>query len=178
MNFLKKRRTSKRPYVFDLRSPEEFEEENIPGSHNLPIEHFETSIYKMPFTGDILLYGSEDGEVITAAEILYDNGFDSFNYTDSFETLINSVNSSYLSITDEAFKYINEKLVIPDDQNVFEIRIEPTSSLKANYRLESDSSIVKGDIHFEINGVSFITQRKTVSYLEGTIIETNFFFES
>ena len=34
--------------------------ENIPGSHNLPNEHFETSIYQMPFAGDILLYDGED----------------------------------------------------------------------------------------------------------------------
>ena len=73
--FFEKRRTSKRPYVYDLRSSEAYELENIPGSHNLPIEHFETSIYQMTFAGDILLYGGEDGEVLTAAEILYDNGF-------------------------------------------------------------------------------------------------------
>ena len=75
--FFEKRRTSKRPYVYDLRSSEAHELENIPGSHNFPIEHLETSIYQMHFAGDILLYGREDGEVLTAAEILYDNGFDS-----------------------------------------------------------------------------------------------------
>ena len=49
--FFEKRRTSKWPYVYDLRSSEAYELENIPGSHKLPIEHFETSIYKIPFTG-------------------------------------------------------------------------------------------------------------------------------
>lgn len=49
--YFEKRRTSKRPYVYDLRSSEAYELENIPGSHKLPIEHFETSIYKIPFTG-------------------------------------------------------------------------------------------------------------------------------
>ena len=49
--FFEKRRTSKRPYVYDLRSSEAYELENIPGSHKLPIKHFETSIYKIPFTG-------------------------------------------------------------------------------------------------------------------------------
>ena len=47
--FFEKRRTSKRPYVFDLRSSEAHELESIPGSHSLPIEHFENSIYQMPF---------------------------------------------------------------------------------------------------------------------------------
>ena len=104
--FFEKRRTSKRPYVYDLRSSEAYELENIPGSHNLPIEHFETSIYQMPFAGDILLYGGEDGEVLTAAEILYDNGFDSFCFTDSFEALLSSAEASYLSIKDAAQKQI------------------------------------------------------------------------
>ena len=93
--FFEKRRTSKRPYVFDLRSSEAHEAENIPGSHSLPIEHFETSIYQMPFAGDILLYGGDDGEVLTAAEILYDNGFDSFSFTDSYEALFRNVDASY-----------------------------------------------------------------------------------
>ena len=64
--FFEKRRKSKRPYVFDLRVSEDFEEENIPGSHNIPMEHFESSIYQMPFEGDILLYGGEDGEALAA----------------------------------------------------------------------------------------------------------------
>ena len=98
--FFEKRRTSKRPYVYDLRSSEAYELENIPSSHNLSIEHFETSIYQMTFAGDILLYGGEDGEVLTAAEILYDNAFDSFCFTDSFEALLSSAEASYLSVTD------------------------------------------------------------------------------
>ena len=34
--FFEKRRTSKKPYVFDLRSSEAYEMENIPASHSLP----------------------------------------------------------------------------------------------------------------------------------------------
>jgi len=99
-DFFEKRRTSKRPYVYDLHSSEAHELENIPGSHNLPIEHFETSIYQMPFAGDMLLYVGEDGEVLTTAEILYYNDFDSFCFTDSFEALLSSAEASYLSVTD------------------------------------------------------------------------------
>ena len=58
-DFYEKRRTSRRPYVFDLRSANDYEESHLPGSHNLPIEHFENSIYQMPFSGDILLYGEK-----------------------------------------------------------------------------------------------------------------------
>ena len=171
--FFEKRRTSKRPYVFDLRSSEAHEEENIPGSHSLPIEHFETSIYQMPFAGDILLYGGEEGEVLTAAEILYDNGFESFSFTESFEALFSSAEAEYLSITDSAGKQINDELQSGDDLKGVQVIVEPTSPLKANYRLELVKSPLEGSIQFEVAGIAVFSERKNVSYLEGTIIEIN-----
>ncbi len=126
--FFEKRRTSSRPYVFDLRISEDFEKEHIPGSHNIPIEHFETSIYQMPFSGDILLYGSEEGEALAASEILFDNGFDSFNYVESFNDLIENIDSTYLNITDEATVFIKEDLKSSGKQDLLEIIVEPTFS--------------------------------------------------
>lgn len=171
--FFEKRRTSKRPYVFDLRSSEAHEAENIPGSHSLPIEHFETSIYQMPFAGDILLYGGDDGEVLTAAEILYDNGFDSFSFTDSYEALFSSENTSYLSITDSAREQINNKLQSANALKGVQLIVEPTSPLKANYQLEFVESPPESSIQFEVAGILVFSERKNVSYLEGTIIEIN-----
>jgi Fe/S biogenesis protein NfuA len=171
--FFEKRRTSKRPYVFDLRSAEAHEEENIPGSHSLPIEHFETSIYQMPFAGDILLYGGEEGEVLTAAEILYDNGFESFSFTESFEALFSPAEAEYLSITDSAGKQINDELQSGDALKGVQVIVEPTSPLKANYRLELVKSPLEGSIQFEVAGIAVFSERKNVSYLEGTIIEIN-----
>tara|TARA_B110000914_G_scaffold30427_1_gene23118 strand:+ start:438 stop:1343 length:906 start_codon:yes stop_codon:yes gene_type:complete len=171
--FFEKRRTSKRPYVFDLRSSEAHEVENIPASHSLPIEHFETSIYQMPFAGDILLYGGEDGEVLTAAEILYDNGFDSFNFTDSFEALFSSADTSYMSITDPAGKQINDEMQKADALKGVQVIVEPTSPLKAHYRLELVESPLEGSIKYEVSGIKVFSERKNVSYLEGTIIEIN-----
>ena len=171
--FFEKRRTSKRPYVFDLRSSEAHEEENIPGSHSLPIEHFETSIYQMPFAGDILLYGGEDGEVLTAAEILYDNGFESFNFTDSFEGLYSNVDASYLTITDSARKQINNELQSAEELKGVQVLVEPTSPLKANYRIELVKSPLESSIQFEVDGVKVFSEHKNASFLEGTIIEIN-----
>ena len=171
--FFEKRRTSKRPYVFDLRSSEAHEEENIPGSHSLPIEHFETSIYQMPFAGDILLYGGEDGEVLTAAEILYDNGFESFNFTDSFEGLYSNVDASYLTITDSARKQINNELQSAEELKGVQVLVEPTSPLKANYRIELVKSPLESSIQFEVEGVTVFSEHKNASFLEGTIIEIN-----
>ena len=171
--FFEKRRTSKRPYVFDLRSSEAHEAENIPGSHSLPIEHFETSIYQMPFAGDILLYGGEDGEVLTAAEILYDNGFESFNFTDSYEALYSNVDASYLTITDSARKQINNELQSAEELKGIQVLVEPTSPLKANYRIELVKSPLESSIQFEVDGVKVFSEHKNASFLEGTIIEIN-----
>ena len=171
--FFEKRRTSKRPYVFDLRSSEAHEAENIPGSHSLPIEHFETSIYQMPFAGDILLYGGEDGEVLTAAEILYDNGFESFNFTDSYEALYSNVDASYLTITDSARKQINNELQSAEELKGLQVLVEPTSPLKANYRIELVKSPLESSIQFEVDGVKVFSEHKNASFLEGTIIEIN-----
>ena len=171
--FFEKRRTSKRPYVFDLRSSEAHEAENIPGSHSLPIEHFETSIYQMPFAGDILLYGGEDGEVLTAAEILYDNGFESFNFTDSYEALYSNVDASYLTITDSARKQINNELQSAEELKGVQVLVEPTSPLKANYRIEFVKSPLGSSIQFEVDGVKVFSEHKNASFLEGTIIEIN-----
>ena len=171
--FFEKRRTSKRPYVFDLRSSEAHEAENIPGSHSLPIEHFETSIYQMPFAGDILLYGGEDGEVLTAAEILYDNGFESFNFTDSYEALYSNVDASYLTITDSARTQINNELQSAEELKGVQVLVEPTSPLKANYRIELVKSPLKSSIQFEVDGVKVFSEHKNASFLEGTIIEIN-----
>ena len=171
--FFEKRRTSKRPYVFDLRNSETFEEENIPGAHNIPMDDFETSIYQMPFSGDILLYGSEEGEALAAAEILYDNGFDSFSYTESFNDLIGNIDSSYLKISDEAQVYIKDHLKSSGNQDVLKIIVEPTSPLKANYNYKFVNPQNDSDIQIEINNIKISIERETSSYIEGTIIEIN-----
>ena len=90
----------------------------------------------MPFERDIMLYGGEDGEILTAAEILYDNGFDSFCFTDSFEALLSSAGASYLSVTDAAQKQIKDQLQNSDSLTGVQIIVEPISRLKTKYRIE------------------------------------------
>ena len=62
--FFEKRRTNKKNYIFDLRNEKSFEISHLPGAHNLPFEQFEDSIYQMPFSGEIMLYGTNDIEKI------------------------------------------------------------------------------------------------------------------
>ena len=64
----------------------------------------------MPFTGEIMLYGGNQKESFKAAEILYDNGFDTFYFADSYEALFAGVDASFIVLSDEANNYILEKL--------------------------------------------------------------------
>jgi len=173
--FFKKRRTSRRPYVFDLRSANDYELSHIPGSHNLPIEHFENSIYQMPFSGDILLYGGENGEVLTAAEILYDNGFDTFFYVDSYLSLFNQIDESYVIIRDEAREKIQSQLNANPELWGVEMNVEVKSPLKGIYSLDLIQVPEKGEgyIHLEKEGIRIRISSQSIPFLEGTELIIN-----
>tara|TARA_Y100001960_G_C14296774_1_gene644150 strand:- start:7 stop:684 length:678 start_codon:yes stop_codon:yes gene_type:complete len=119
------------------------------------------------------MYGSEEGEVVAASEILYDNGFDSFNYTESFNQLIQNVDSSFLTIGDEALSKIKDQLSTSVNKNVLRIVVKPTSPLKANYEFDLDSSNKESDINFNVKGVPIAIERSNFSYIEGTVFEIN-----
>lgn len=174
-DFYEKRRTSRRPYVFDLRSANDYEESHLPGSHNLPIEHFENSIYQMPFSGDILLYGGENGEVFTAAEILYDNGFDTFHFVDSYNSLFNQIDDSYLTIKEDAQKRIQEQLNANPDLWGLEMTVEVKSPLKGIYSLNFIPAPEKGEghIHLEKESLRIRIPSQCIPYLEGTELIIN-----
>ena len=131
--FFELRRTTKKVFVFDLRNAEDFEKSHLPGAHNLAYEHFEDSIYQMPFTGEIMLYGGNKTESFKAAEILYDNGFDTFYFIDSYVDLYEGVDTSFIDISDEAKNYILDKLDLEEGKTQgIEIIVDPKSDRKAN----------------------------------------------
>ncbi|MDP7463961.1 MAG: NifU family protein [SAR324 cluster bacterium] len=171
--FWEKRRTSSKPYVFDLRSPEDHEAGHLPGANSLPVEHFENSIYQMPFTGDILIYGSENGEALTAGEILYDNGFDTFGFTEDFEGLYRP-EGSWLSVTDDALKILRDRLT-EESAKAVRIEVESSSPLKGRYAVAyvPDTESVDDLIGFEVQEVPFVAAREVVPFLEGTEIFIN-----
>ena len=175
-SFFELRRTTKKVYVFDLRNAEEFEKSHLPGAHNLSYEHFEDSIYQMPFTGEIMLYGGNQTESFKAAEILYDNGFESFYFTDSYEALYEGVDASFLDISDEAKSYILDKLDPKAGKTQgIEIIVDAKTDRKANYSIQfvdlSDTASDKISIDFE-NFQVFVA-KEGVPYLEGTEIKIN-----
>ena len=169
-DFFAKRRTAKRVYLFDLRGADDYEISHLPGAHNLPIEHFENSIYQMPFTGDILLYGGGQGETLTAAEILYDNGFDTFYYVDRFLDLYEQVDESFFTISPEALKQIQAQH--DDASNGWLLAVEPKSPTKGVYTLRSlkddDTEQMQ---RFQKEGIIFWMEFSLLPFLEGTEIQ-------
>ena len=169
-DFFAKRRTAKRVYLFDLRGAGDYEISHLPGAHNLPIEHFENSIYQMPFTGDILLYGGGQGETLTAAEILYDNGFDTFYYVDRFLDLYEQVDESFFTISPEALEKI--QVQHEDASDGWLLSVEPKSPTKGVYTLrplkDDDTEQMQ---RFEKEGVVFWMDFSLLPFLEGTEIQ-------
>jgi IscR-regulated protein YhgI len=169
-DFFAKRRTAKRVYLFDLRGAGDYEISHLPGAHNLPIEHFENSIYQMPFTGDILLYGGGQGETLTAAEILYDNGFDTFYYVDRFLDLYEQVDESFFTISPEALKKI--QVQHEDASDGWLLCVEPKSPTKGVYTLralkDDDTEQMQ---RFEKEGIVFWMDFSLLPFLEGTEIQ-------
>ena len=167
--FYRKRRTASKPYVFDLRGAESYQASHLPGAHNLPIEHFEYSIYQMPFAGDILLYGSTDGEVLTAAEILYDNGFDTFYFLESYEDL-QQLDKEMLTITEAARSYLRQEERA--HSNVY-ITVETRSPTKAIYKLkllDSSENTPEECTKLDWNGINILVANSAIPYLEGTLL--------
>ena len=165
--FWEKRRTSRKPYLFDLRSPAAYEAAHIPGAHSLPIEHFENSIYQMPFTGDILLYGSPDGEVLTAAEILYDNGFDTFWFIEDFEEL-HQPQPNWLTVTPEATERLRQELSQHSAQ-VVQIEVDAKSALKGNYAMAFLPQATDAElITWEGAGLRWSIRQELIGFVEGT----------
>ena len=120
--FLEKRRNSTRAYIFDLRSQGDYDTGHLPGAHSLPSEHFEDHLYKMPYQGDIMLYGKTQEESETAGQFLYDNGFDSFSYTNSYDEL----SQALLESKDEIkLQELPEEQRIPVIEEVLDKKIRP-----------------------------------------------------
>lgn len=124
--FLKKRKESKPSFVFDLRDMDDYEKDHLIGSHNLPFEFMESSLFKMPFTGDLLFYDSGDGIVKQAATLLDENGFGDYFYIDEGlnvlkEALQNSEYDIKMVCTSDDPKKVKMEVI----QNLFDLEINP-----------------------------------------------------
>ena len=174
--FFEKRRTNKKNYVFDIRSAEAFEASHLPGAHNLPFEQFEDSIYQMPFSGEIMLYGTNEKEAFSAAEILFDNGFDTFSIIESYDLLLEGCDASFVSLSKKAQDYVSEMLNASKEKSQgISIIVEPKTDRKANYSIQfiELSGTSSEDTCIEIEDFKIFVSKETIPYLEGTEIDLN-----
>ena len=168
--FFEKRRTGGKVYVFDLRSSEDFETSHLPGAHNLPFENFEDSIYQMPFSGEIMLYGGDDKELFSAAEILYDNGFETFYFIESYDALLKGVDVSFINISLNARGHLLDEKILS-----FRLIIEIKTDSKANYSIALPAP---EDYPLETISIGFskwevLVAKEAIPYLEGTEVDLN-----
>ena len=174
--FFEKRRTAKKVYVFDLRSSEDFETSHLPGAHNLPFENFEDSIYQMPFSGEIMLYGGDEKELFSAAEILYDNGFEIFSFIDSYDSLIGGVDASFIDISRKAQDHIKKFLNASSEKiQGVSIIIETKTERKANYSIQfiELSNTLAENISIDFKNIPVLVSKEVIPYLEGTEVDLN-----
>ena len=174
--FFEKRRTAKKVYVFDLRSSEDFETSHLPGAQSLPFEHFEDSIYQMPFSGEIMLYGGDEKELFSAAEILYDNGFESFFFIDSYDSLIEGVEASFINISKKAQEHILDKLNSSAEKfQGISIIVDPKTDRKANYSIQfiELSNTPSENISINFGEFQVLVSKEGIPYLEGTEVDLN-----
>ena len=174
--FFEKRRTTKKIYVFDLRSSEDFETSHLPGAQSLPFEHFEDSIYQMPFSGEIMLYGGDEKELFSAAEILYDNGFESFFFIDSYDSLIEGVEASFINISKKAQEHILDKLNSSAEKfQGISIIVDPKTDRKANYSIQfiELSNTPSENISINFGEFQVLVSKEGIPYLEGTEVDLN-----
>ena len=174
--FFEKRRLAKKVYVFDLRNPDDFAISHLPGAHNLPFEYFEDSIYQMPFSGEIMLYGNGEKELYSTAELLYDNGFDTFYFVPSYDSLIASVDSSFFKISQKAQEHISNILnAFPEKFKGISLIVEIKSDRKANYSIQffEKTATPVENISIDLEKFQILVAKEAIPYLEGTEVDLN-----
>lgn len=171
-DFLEKRREALRPYVFDLRTPEEYDASHLTGAYSLPMEHFEDAIYQLPYEGDILLYGGGNQEAMRAAEILYENGFDTFVYIEDYNALLHSLANSKFTITEPAQGEIQRRLT-DSALKAFRIVAKPLSPKKAKYSVDfvQEGDDGSKDTILQVGMFDVHLDEESLLFLEGTVVD-------
>jgi Fe/S biogenesis protein NfuA len=172
--FFEKRREASlhnKVYVFDLRSFEDYETSHLPGAHHILYSDFEDSIYQMPFAGEIMLYGYGKKELFSAAEILFDNGFENFYiWKNSYADLLKGVDNSFFNISLDARGYLLKEKI-----ELLHLIIEIKTDSKANYSiaLPNPKDYPLDTISIDFSKWGIVVAKEAIPYLEGTEIRMN-----
>ncbi len=124
--FLKKRKESKPAYVFDLREMEIYEQDHLAGAYNLPFEHLESNLARLPYSGDILLYDGGEGVAEQAGAVLDENGFSDFSYVEEgYEKIKEALQGSAYDIKLATSKDDPKEVQMEVMQNLLDFEINP-----------------------------------------------------
>tara|TARA_B100002003_G_scaffold54518_1_gene50000 strand:- start:15 stop:734 length:720 start_codon:yes stop_codon:yes gene_type:complete len=130
----------------------------------------------MPFSGEIMLYGGDEKELFSAAEILYDNGFESFFFIDSYDSLIEGVEASFINISKKAQEHILDKLNSSAEKfQGISIIVDPKTDRKANYSIQfiELSNTPSENISINFGEFQVLVSKEGIPYLEGTEVDLN-----
>lgn len=132
--FLKKRKEARPSYVFDLRSLEDFNADQLMGAHNLPFEFMESNLHRLPFTGELLFYDGGEGLTQQAADILHENGFSDYFHVEEGlaaikAALVDSEHDIKLACNGEDTREVKMEAI----QNLLDFEINPMVSAHGGF---------------------------------------------
>ncbi len=149
--FLKKRKEGRPSYVFDLRETEVYEQGHLTGAHNLPFEHLESNLQRLPFSGDILFYDGGEGVAAQAMEMLEENGFSDLYFVEEghdqvAETLKDSPHDIKLFTTKDDPPEVQKEVI----QNLLDFEINPRVSAHGGFFTLME--VTDNNVYVELGG--------------------------
>jgi rhodanese-related sulfurtransferase len=77
---------SERPFLLDVRTPQEFASGNIPGAVNIPVDHLRSRLRDLPRDRQIAVYCQVGQRGYLATRILLQHGFNASNVGGGYKT--------------------------------------------------------------------------------------------
>ena len=149
--FLKRRKESKPAYVFDLRDMEEYEKGHLTGAYNLPFEHLESNMPRLPYSGDMLFYDGGEGVAAQTEAMLDENGFSDYFYVDEgFEKVNESLKDSPYDIKLSTSKDDPKEVQMEVIQNLLDIEINPKVAAHGGFFTLKD--VADNNVYVELGG--------------------------
>lgn len=149
--FLKRRKEAKPAYVFDLRDMDEYDKDHLAGAYNLPFEHLESNMARLPYSGDMLFYDGGEGIAAQVEAMLDENGFSDYFYVDEgYEKVREELKDSPYDIKLATSKGDPKEVQMEVIQNLLDFEINPKVAAHGGFFSLIDIS--DNNVHVELGG--------------------------
>ena len=149
--FLKRRKETKPSYVFDLREMEEYDKGHLAGAYNLPFEHLEANMARLPYSGDMLFYDGGEGVATQTEGMLEENGFSDFFYVEEgFEQVRDALKDSPYDIKLTISKDDPKEVQMEVIQNLLDMEINPKVAAHGGFFTLMD--VADNNVYVELGG--------------------------